>query len=278
MAQAQPCGQLREILQCAWRWRIAALEAALLFVSLSAFTMACRVGESRELKVFAASSLTDAFRAVGAEYEKAHPGMRIEFHFGGSQLLRTQIEQGAPADVFASADTEEMEALRQGSLARDPALLARNRIVAIACSGCGNVTRPEDLALPGVKVVMAAEAVPAGRYARALVNALSVIEGFRPDYSAGVESNVLSHETSVRAVLSRVVLGEADAGFVYQTDAVAAGDKVRILALPPGVEITADYWIAVLAKAAAREHSGAFVRFVLGERGRKILNEHGFFQ
>lgn len=225
------------------------------------------------LKVLAAASLMEAFEAIAAEYERAHPGEDVDLAFAGSQVLQTQIEQGAPADVFASADQVPMDALKERGLVADSAVFARNRLVLAAPKG-GKVSSLQDAALPGVKVVIAGESVPAGRYTAQVLQALDGLYG--KGYLEKVRANTVSRESSVRGVLVKVVLGEADAGFVYATDASSVLDKVRAIPIPEKANAIAAYPIAVLSASALPDQSRAFVDLVLGEKGQAFLKERGF--
>jgi molybdate transport system substrate-binding protein len=226
------------------------------------------------VRVFAASSLTEAFGEIAAVFEAGNPGTRVELSFAGSQVLRTQIEQGAPADVFASADREHADALaREGILGRTR-VFARNALVVVAPAEGARVSSLADLARPGMRVVLAGPAVPAGRYAAEALRRLDAQAGLGAGFGARVRANVVSEETNVRAALSKVVLGEADAGFVYATDAASAAGKVRVLALP--VDVVAEYAIGVLSGTSLPSPAAAFVDLVLGERGQAILRRHGF--
>jgi molybdate transport system substrate-binding protein len=225
------------------------------------------------LHVFAAASLTEAFRDLAAVYEKAHPGVVVELSFAGSQVLRTQIEQGAPADVFASADMVHAEALVDAGLLSTVQVFARNKLVVIAPAGPAKVSRLEDLAKPGTKVVLAGATVPVGRYTAQALEKLARRLG--EDFKARVEANVVSQETSVRGVLAKVALGEADAGFVYATDA-ASSRRVRTIALPDAVNVVAEYPIAILKRSPVSPQARSFVGLVLGAEGQAILRKHGF--
>ena len=225
------------------------------------------------VRILAASSLTEAFREIAAGFEAENPGTKVEVSFAGSQVLRTQIEQGAPADVFASADREHAEALVRAGLLGPTRVFARNALVVIVPAEAAEVTSLADLARPGIRLVLAGPAVPAGRYAAEALRRLDAAGTFGAGFSARVRSNVVSEETNVRAVLSKVVLGEADAGLVYATDA-AAGGRVRVIDLPVGV--VAEYPIGVVAGTRVPVAAAAFVDRVLGERGQAILRRHGF--
>lgn len=232
-------------------------------------------GPAETIRVFAASSLTEAFRDLGSAFEGARPASRVELHLAGSQLLRTQIEQGAPADVFASADVEHARALTLAGLLGPTRVFARNRLVVVTAVGPSPRVRAlADLGRPGVRLVLAGPAVPAGRYAAQALVRLETEGGLGPGFAARARRNVVSEETNVRAALSKVLLGEADAGFVYATDAAAGGGRVGVLELP--VDLVAEYPIGVVAGSRIPAASEAFVSFVLGEAGQAILRRHGF--
>lgn len=219
------------------------------------------------LRVFAAASLADAFRQVATAYENAHPSERVELNLAGSQVLRTQIEQGAPADVFASADLEHAEALRRSGLLSAYDVFARNRLVVVVPLHGARVRRLEDLESPGVRIVVAAPEVPAGRYAA------RVLAGLDP--SGRAAANVVSRESNVRSALAKVALGEADAGFVYATDA-ATSDRVAAIEIPQRQSVVAEYAIGVVSASSAPERARGFVFLVLGAEGQGILRRFGF--
>ncbi|MGW7457504.1 molybdate ABC transporter substrate-binding protein [Streptomyces sp. NPDC054797] len=244
----------------------AALTAALL-VPLAA----CGDGEAKpaaeargaHLTVLAASSLTDAFKAAGAAYEKAHPGTRITFSFAGSQELAAQVKQGAPADALVTADTRTMDGLRAET--GDATVIAKNRLVIAA--GKGNPFRIDelgDLADPGIKVVLAAPEVPVGRYGRQILDAQKI------------EVKPVSQEPNVRAVLAKVELGEADAGLVYKTDSAKSGDKVATVEIPDSQNAVASYPAAALRQSRHGEAAAAFVAWLSGPEAQKILQDAGF--
>lgn len=228
------------------------------------------------LSVFAAASLTDAFTEIGSAFEASHPDVRITFNYGGSQNLRTQIEQGAPADVFASANTKEMDSLVSGNLvaAGTPKIFLTNQLVTILPqdnpAGIGSLA---DLAKPGLKLVLAAEEVPAGRYARQVLEQLNQLYG--DDYKDKVLANVVSNEDNIRQAVTKVQLGEADASIVYVSDAVAVPDLQRI-EIPADMNVIAEYPIAALAKTENAELASAFVAYVLSPAGQAILEKWGF--
>jgi len=231
------------------------------------------------LTVFAAASLTEAFGEAGTAFERRHSGIRVRLSFGGSQQLAAQLRLGAEADLFASADDRAMAVVRRAGLLADaPAVFARNRLVVITpASNPGRVERLADLARPGVKLVLAADAVPAGRYAREVLDRLSRAPGFDPDFRRRVLRNLVSEEENVRAVVGKVRLGEADAGIVYRSDLSAAPPgEIRVLEIPDRYNVVAAYPIARLRGSPRGALAAAFVRFLLSGEGQAVLERHGF--
>lgn len=230
------------------------------------------------LRVFAAASLADAFGDIARTFESAHPGTRVQLNLAGSQQLATQIEQGAAADVFASADRRWMDYARSRSLvAGEPAAFAGNRLVVVLPrSNPARIERLQDLGRPGVKLVLAADAVPAGRYSRDVVEKLARARDFDPAFSRRALANVVSEEENVKSVLAKVQLGEADAGLVYASDVTPAGARlVRVVDIPESTNVVATYPIAVLRRAPRPETARAFVALVLSPAGQRALARHG---
>jgi molybdate transport system substrate-binding protein len=216
-----------------------------------------------ELTVFAAASLTAAFTELGERYTAANGGAEVTFNFAGSQALATQIRQGAPADVFASADLSNMDKVED--LVGTPRSFASNRLAIVVERGNPRgITGLHDLAGPDLKVVLAAEEVPAGKYAKQVLD------------RAGVKVTPVSQEDNVKAVVTKVSLGEADAGIVYVTDVTAGGDKVEGVDLPADQNVTATYPIATVKASKAPEAAQAFVDLVRSAEGQQVLKEYGF--
>ncbi len=213
------------------------------------------------LTVFAAASLTESFTELGEAYEAAHPGADVTFSFAGSQALVAQVQQGAPADVLATADQRSVEAVA-GELAGSPQVFAKNQLAIVTEPGNPlGLTGLADLAVADVKVVLADDSVPVGRASAAALEA------------AGVVVRPVSEEQDVKAVLQKVRLGEADAGIVYVTDVRSAGDDVAGVQLPG---VTNAYPLAALADAPHRAAADAFVAFVLSAQGQAVLASYGF--
>jgi len=250
------------------RHRVASIVLALGLLSAGA-------ARADTVRVSAAASLTEAFTEIAKAFEKASPGDRVELNFGGSQVLRTQIEHGAPVDVFASADLVHAEALQRAGLLGPTQVFARNRLVVAVPAG-GTVARLLDLARPGTRVVLAAPAVPVGRYTAQMLAKLGASGLYGDDFQSRVQANVVSEEANVRAVLAKIALGEADAGVVYATDVAAARDKVRAIAVPDRDNVLADYPIGLVTRAGATAKARAFVAFVLGTEGQAVLRKRGF--
>jgi len=220
-------------------------------------------GDPVTLHVLAASSLKKAFTRVGSDFEEAHPGTKVTFEFAGSQHLATQVRQGVPADVIATADTSTMDAL--GDLVTDPRVFATNALaIAVAPGNPRGITGLPSLTDPGLKVVLAAPAVPAGKYAREVLT------------HAGVKVVPVCLQESVSAVLAIVSLGEADAGIVYASDVCGAGGKVEGVTILGDENVTATYPVARLADAGSRFVADQFVKYVLSDAGQRTLRSCGF--
>ena len=231
------------------------------------------------LTVFAAASLAEPFRAVADAFEADNPGVEVTFNFAGSQALRTQLEHGARADVFASADWEQMAAVRKANLlGNTPEYFATNRMAVVAPAGSDAVQSLDDLARPGVSVAIASAEVPAGAYARATLNLMAESADFPDNFAESVQANVVTNETNVRAVAQKVALGEVDAGIVYETDAKAAQQQAsyRVIEIPLQFNPAAEYPIAALGESVNAPAALDFIAFVQGDDGQAILREYGF--
>ena len=246
-------------------------------ISLWGGTQALTISRQK-LAVFAAASLTGAFQEVGLAFEVDHPGVQVSFNFAGSQILRTQLEQGATADVFASADHRNMDLLVVEKLiaANTVQDFASNSLTVILPSGNpGKVMSLADLARPGLKLVLADASVPAGNYARQALEKMSQDLAYGTDFSARVLANVASNETDVKQVVAKVELGEADAGIVYASDAKAT-PGLSTLAIPTNFNVLAKYPVAVLANALDSGLAQEFVAYVTSAEGQAILSKWGF--
>jgi molybdate transport system substrate-binding protein len=219
-----------------------------------------------KLTVFAAASLKESFSEIGEQFKTDNPGSDIEFSFAGSSDLVTQLTQGAPADVFASADTKNMEKAAQAALlAGEPVNFASNTLTIVtAPSNPKKIASFADLAKPGLSVVVCAPQVPCG----------SATE--KVETATGVQLNPVSEESQVTDVLGKVISGEADAGLVYVTDAQGAGDKVTAVNFPEAGDAVNTYPIAALKQSKQPDLARNFVDLVTSEAGRKILDAAGF--
>jgi len=223
-------------------------------------------GAGTTLTVFAAASLKAPFTALAEEFEAAHPGTTVALSFAGSSDLATQISQGAPADVFASADAKNMAKLSNASLVDGtPRDFATNVLtIAVPPANPASITSFADLARPGAKVVICASQVPCGAATKTL------------EQETGVALKPVSEESSVTDVLGKVVSAEADAGLVYVTDAKAAGDKVKAIPFPESAQAVNTYPIAAVRTSRNKDLAAAFIAEVTGPEGKKVLRGAGF--
>ena len=230
--------------------------------------------QAAQLTVFAASSLTDAFTELGRVFD-ARTGHRTRFNFAGSQILRTQLEQGARADVFASANAAQYAPLVAAGRVDAGQTFARNRLVVIAPAGNRNVQKLSDLTRPGLKLVLAAKGVPAGDAARAALSSLDRAGTYGRDFSRRVLAGVVSQEPNVRQVALKVRLGQADAAFVYRSDVTPAlKAAVRVIELPTRFNPPVSYPIGAV-RGGNSEAARAFIAFVRSAQGQTILKKWG---
>lgn len=223
-------------------------------------------GLSGEITVFAAASLKTTFTLLAGDFEAEHPGSKIRLNFAGSSDLATQISAGAPADVFASADQGNMAKLSDAGLLGDtPATFAANTLqIAVPPSNPASIAGFADLAKPGVKVVICAPQVPCGAATKTV------------EESARTPLTPVSEESSVTDVLGKVSSGEADAGLVYVTDVLAAGDEVKGIDFPESSAAVNTYPIATVGTGPNQPLARAFIASVTGAEGRRILADAGF--
>jgi len=231
----------------------------------------------RTLTVFAAASLTASFTEIGKAFEAANPGVTVTFNFAGSQVLSTQMIQGAAADVFASANHSEMDKLVTAALvAPGYKDLATNLLeVILPSNNPAKLQALQDLAKPGLKLVLEDKSVPAGAYFLTILDNLSKDASFGADFKTKVLANVVSNETDVKQVVAKVQLGEADAGIVYVTDAIAA-PTLKTIEIPANFNVIAKYPIAALGNAPQPALAAAFVGYVLSPAGQAAMKKWGF--
>lgn len=234
-------------------------------------------GGGGTLTVLAGSSLTDAFGELVKTFEEQNPGVEVRQSFESSSTLLAQIQQGAPADVFASASEEEMDtAVKEGLAEGEPEVFVKNReVIMVPKDNPAGIENFRDVAKPDVKLVLAKEGVPAADYA------LEILGKAEEEYGAGFEkdvlSNVVSREADVRASVNRVVVGDADATFGYASDFTPdIRDRVEVVPIPPDLNIIATYPVAALKDAKDPELARKWVNLVTGEEGQRVLDKWGF--
>jgi molybdate transport system substrate-binding protein len=234
---------------------------------------------SGDIIVFAAASLTDSFEEIGTAFESANPDVSVDFNFAGSPALRTQLAEGAPADILAVADEANMAtALEDGLVAGAGEIFASNRLVIIVPEdNPAGIETPFDLSNDDARLVLAAEEVPVGTYARQSIELVAQQPDAPAGYSDAVLANVVSNEPNVKAVVTKVQLGEADAGIVYVTDVTPDVEAdIATVEIPEKVNVIALYPIAVTGDASSPDVATAFIEFVLSNDGQAVLRSYGF--
>ncbi len=232
------------------------------------------------LTVFAAASLTDAFNEIKTQFEAANPGVTVAYNFGGSNALAQQLGEGAPADVFASANKKQMDvAIEAGRVVTGTTqIFVRNRLVVILPKdNPGKIATLLDLAKSGLKLVLAAKDVPVGQYALDYLDKATADASFGASYKDDVLANVVSYEDNVRSVLTKVALGEGDAGIVYTSDISGdAAKNIISIEIPDELNTIATYPIGAVKDSAAPDVAQAFIDYVLSADGQAILKDDGF--
>ena len=257
--------------------RFALLVGVVIAAGCSGATGAAEAPPAVDLVVFAAASLRDALEGVEAAYEARTPGVALTIATDSSATMRTQIEHGAPADVFLSADVANPDTLADAGLVDGaPVMFARNRLSLITpADNPAAISSPADLARPGVRIVAASDAVPITGYADRLVANLATLPGYPPDFVAAFAANVVSREENVRSVVAKIELGEGDAAIVYRTDVTGLGD-VGMIDLPEAANVEASYAAAVVAARAHAREAHAFLDWLAGRDGGAVLARFGF--
>jgi molybdate transport system substrate-binding protein len=269
------------MIQSYTRGRLAAwLLTACLLSTLLLAACAASPSEGSSLTVFAAATLVDAFTEIGNKYQVEHPGVKVSFNFAGSQQLAQQIALGAPADVFASADEKKMQAAIQVGRVepRQVKQFASNQLAVIyPKDNPAGVQTLQDLATPGLKLALADASTPIGGYSLEFLDKASQDSALGSEYKGQVLKNVSSYEENARAVLSKVALGEADAGIVYTSDISAAmADQVGYLEIPPEMNVRASFVIAPLIDNPHSRLAQDFIDLLLSQDGQSILSRYGF--
>jgi len=243
-------------------------------------TTSAQVSKKTTLTVLAAASLTEPFQEIGARFEDKNPGVTVVFNFAGSQQLAQQLAEGAAADVFASANLKYMnETIANGRVSDDAVLIfTTNQLVVITpLDNPARLQSLTDLARANVKLVLASESVPVGKYSLEFLEKATQDTGFSSSFKEDVLANVVSYEDNVKSVLTKVLLGEADAGIVYSSDISGeSSGKVFQIPIPNQLNVIAEYPIAVVSDSSNLSTAQAFVNFVTSEIGREILVQHGF--
>ncbi len=230
-----------------------------------------------QLTIYGAASLKGVLDKVKPAYETAFPGTTLTISTDSSSALETQIEQGAPADVFLSADQANPKKLSDAGLTDgNPVTFAKNKLVIVVPSNNpAGIATPKDLAKPGIKIIAAGDAVPISKYANRVVANLAREDGYPADFTSAYAANVASKEDNVKALIAKVELGEGDAGIVYTTDAEAS-DKVATISIPDSADVPATYDGAVVKASANVAAARAFLNWFVGADGQAILSSFGF--
>lgn len=258
------------------------IEKNVIVTLLAALVLATSVGfaqEPTELTVFTAASLTGAFGEIGQIYED-ETGISVVFNFDGSQALRTQIENGAYADVFASANNKQLNALKSLGLMNNSSIsiFTNNKLsLIVPKDNPAKISNLSDLAKPGLKIVIGTKDVPVGDYALQIINKLGNDSAYGPDYKEKVLANIISQETNVNYVVTKIALGEADVGFAYVSDVTEdLSSKVDKIEIPDEYNIIAEYPMGLLKESKYPAEAEEFMNLVKSEEGRAILEKYGF--
>lgn len=235
--------------------------------------------EPKELIVFTAASLTGAFTEIGQMYEN-ETNISIAFNFDGSQVLRTQIENGAYADIFISANKKQMSSLKDGGFMNNSTIsvFTRNKpALIVPKDNPANIQNISDLARPGIKTVIGVKEVPIGDYTLQILDRLASDEAYGPEFKKNVMANVVSNETNVNYIVSKIALGEADAGIAYRSDVTdELAEKITKIEIPDEYNIIAEYPIGILTQSKHPVEAEEFIDLVKSEEGAAVLEKYGF--
>lgn len=253
---------------------------ALLLVAGCTSPRAAPAQENGELTVFTAASLTGALTEIARDYEAAHPDMKIVLNFDGSQALRTQIEQGAHADLFLSANTKHMTALQgEGLIVNDSVkVFVKNKLALIVPKdNRANITGLSDLATPGIRLVIGTKEVPFGDYTRQALGKITNNSAYGPEYTSAVMKNVVSEDPAVTALVAKIRLGEADVGIAYASD-VNDGDRafITMITLPDQYNVVASYPLGIVRESPVQDRAAAFAEYINSPEGNAVLTRYGF--
>ncbi len=234
-----------------------------------------KAGTEETVVVMAASSLTESFQQLAEQFEAGHTDINIRLNFAGTQILRTQIEQGAKADVFTAANYHHIEELKEQGLVQKPRVFARNKLVLVVPKdNPGKIYTVTDLVKPN-RLVLAADNVPVGGYSRQVLKKIEADLG--QNFSSKVLNNLVSEETNVKSVMAKVALGEADAGIVYSSDLKGVTTKtVTDIDIPAKYNFEAEYYISRISNSNS-EAARQFIEFIISSEGKKVLKQFGFY-
>ncbi|HUV28485.1 MAG TPA: molybdate ABC transporter substrate-binding protein [Anaerolineales bacterium] len=245
-------------------------------------TNSVKNSRKQELTIYAAASLTEAFSRLGEVFESSHPNVEVVISFAGSQQIAQQLSQGAPGDLFASANAKQMEnVISAGRVmsGADQEFIQNQLMVILPGDNPGIIAGVRDLIKPGLRLILADKSTPVGLYSQKMLERANQQIGFGEDYKEKVLGNVVSYEENVRAVLTKITLGEADAGIVYVSDAAGAqGEDIRMIPIPEEINVTASYYIAPLRDSSEKDLGLDFIALVLSPEGQDILNGYGFMK
>ena len=250
---------------------------AMSLLLLGSLTVNSYAGE-QVLVVSAAASLQDSFIGVGKLFEHDHPGTKIAFNFASSNQLFSQIEQGAPVDVFASADMSLLKRLEEKSTITENSVLARNKLIVIVSKRSRmKINGLGDLKKNGVRIILAGNQVPAGRYARQILQKADQTGSFGPDYNSLVLQNIVSEEPDLRMVAMKIAFGEADVGIVYVSDARGdVGNKLKTITIADNLNVLMEYGVAIVKSSTHPELAKEFYDLLLSPKGQNIFTKGGF--
>lgn len=230
------------------------------------------------LNVFAGSSLTESFNEIAANYHKLHSNVSVQFNYGGSQNLVQQIENGANCDIFASADFINMKKASDAGLVNPSQVFVKNKqVVIVPIANAAGINTLHDLTKKGIKLDLAADVVPAGTYTRQILANMSKSPEYGASYKSEVLANVVSEEDEVKAVVQKIQLNEADAGFVYQSDVTPAiANKVKVITIPDTFNVIAQYPLATVKSSKHSKEAQDFMNYILSDAGQAVLKQHDF--
>jgi len=239
-----------------------------------------RFRNQEQLTIYAAASLTEAFQQLGQQFEAAQPNAEVVISFAGSQQIAQQLSQGAPGDLFASADEKQMiNVINSGRVIEgsEQEFVHNKLVVILPSDNPGGINGLGDLASSGLELILADQSVPVGAYAQEMLQRAEQDPRFGADFKSDVLRNVVSYEENVRAVLTKIILGEADAGIVYASDAAGApGPGLQVIPIPDEINIIASYFIAPIADSPNDQLAQDFISLVLSPQGQEILSDYGF--